>query len=253
MGGKHIVDMAGETNLGLCRRHNEDCFCLADQPGRRCALAVVADGVGGHERGELASLIVCRGLLRAFLGSNDHELMADGGAVEFLSANVAVINTRLFQRNLRERLDRPMCTTFAALMALPGRIAIGWAGDSRCYEYNPATGLRQLTSDHTLAAEYELKYGKQLPHDNRLNSIIARAVGPREPLAIDTREFPRPADSRYLVCSDGLSGFVSPDTIENELRDSASAREACGRLIRIALLAGGKDNVTAVAVFPGKE
>lgn len=101
------VIMAGESNLGLHRKRNEDNFCCYAPPGRKCALAVVADGVGGHANGAVASLICCRDLAEAFRRMAEPEENLPDAAAVFLRDKIRKINRKVFSRNYFEQVIRP--------------------------------------------------------------------------------------------------------------------------------------------------
>lgn len=136
------VIMAGESNLGLHRKRNEDNFCCYAPPGRKCALAVVADGVGGHaQRG---------GRKPDLLPRSRRSVPADGGtrrrtlpdaAAVFLRDKIRKINRKVFSRNYFEQVVRPMSSTIVAAVFMPEAVLLASAGDSRMYEFHPADGL----------------------------------------------------------------------------------------------------------------
>ena len=158
------IMMAGESNVGLRRRHNEDNFCYDLSPHRETALAVVADGVGGYSNGRMASLIACRDLLRAFQKTTDAELIKNGE--KFLRDTVTAINEKIFSRNRFEQQPRPMCTTIVSALFLPETLVLLNAGDSRCYELRADGSLYQLTHDHTLWNVYRRRKNNDNRHRN---------------------------------------------------------------------------------------
>ena len=135
------IRLAGESTPGLVRKQNEDAFVCLVPPGGRAALAVVADGIGGHVNGGTASLICCRDLVRAF---ERRGTGFPGGAAEaeaFLEETVLAVNEKLFRRNRIECQARPMGSTVAAAIFTPEELVTVHAGDSRVYEWNAATGI----------------------------------------------------------------------------------------------------------------
>ena len=111
MSNRAGIAIAGESNSGLVRKHNEDSFCVINRPDRDAALAVVADGVGGHCHGEIASLICCRDLARGFLEASAGNLDSPYAADKFLRDSMREINRKIFQRNYCEQQARPMAST----------------------------------------------------------------------------------------------------------------------------------------------
>ncbi len=244
------VRIAAESNIGLVRKHNEDSYVYLRLPGRRSVFAMVADGVGGHSNGALASLICCRDLARAYRLANDDELLTPGGAEEFLNQVLGQANRRIFERNYHEKQARPMGSTIVAGLFFPDQLIVASAGDSRLYELDGFGTLHQRTVDHTFATEYMRKYGNEGKFTDDMQNVIVRAVGPRHDLELDIMRCPRMPRSRYFLCSDGASRYVPDRKLAEILRDSASPREAVNTVMRTSLLAGGRDNITAMAVFP---
>ncbi len=244
------VTMAAETNLGLRRSRNEDCFCCFVPPRRTSALAIVADGVGGHSNGAMASLICCRDLAEAYYKVGDDAIIRPPTASAFLYESIRQINRKMFGRNFFDRVPRPMSSTIIAALYLPETVIFASAGDSRLYEFHPDDGLVQLSSDHSFSAEYAKTHGCPPPGAERMRNLIVRAVGPRSELEPEIHIMPRRIASRYMLCSDGVSGIVSAEEIAGIMADSATPRVAVDSILRQALLHGAHDNVTAVVVFP---
>ncbi len=248
------IAIAGESNSGLVRKHNEDSFCVICRPDRDAVLAVVADGVGGHCHGEIASLICCRDLARGFLDASAGNPDSPYAADKFLRDSMREINRKIFQRNYCEQQARPMASTLIAVIFFRDTLVMGAAGDSRLYELDAGRRLRQLSVDHTLSAEYIREYGRDLSGRNvAYGGMIARAVGPRSELELEVRHFPRGSGSRYLLCSDGVYRCVPAERMAEELGKAATPRAAVDGLMRAALLGGGRDNITAVVAFPERE
>jgi len=247
------VVMAGESNLGLYRRRNEDNFCCYAPPGRDCALAVVADGVGGHANGAMASLICCRDLAEAFRGMPDPKAHSETGLSAFLRDTIRKINSKVFERNFLEEVPRPMSTTVVVAVFLHDTISPASAGDSRMYEFHPRDGLVQLTTDHSFPAEFAREHGYLPPGSETMKNLIARAVGPRSDLEPELHTIPRRRDSRFLLCSDGASGCVPSDELAYVMETAPTPRAAVNCVMRRALLAGARDNITVIAVFPAPE
>ncbi len=246
------IVLAGESNTGLVMPKNEDNYCIISWPGQRAALAVICDGVGGHNHGELASLICCRDLARAFLAGESGCPESPLTAEKFLYDSMRKINRKIFQRNFREEQKRPMASTLISAIFLPETVVMGAAGDSRLYELEPGGHLRQLSIDHTLAVEFIREFGYELPPELRSeqSASISRSVGTLPELNLEVMVFARCPGSRYLLCSDGLYRFVTDDQIAKVLRETTDPHGAVDRLMRAALLNGGRDNITIIVGFP---
>lgn len=245
------ISIAGESNPGLVRHHNEDNFVIIALPERSSVLAVVADGVGGHSNGGMASLICCRDLADAYFNMPDEELSTPLQAEKFLRDQIRSVNHKIFERNYFEELRRPMGSTILAVLILRDALVMASAGDTRLYELSPEGTLRQLSVDHTLSAAYLRAHGRNPENRAVLRNVIMRAVGPRRELALDVRVFRKPAGARYLCCTDGAYRYASNRQIRAALLEAAVPRDTVSAVMRTALLRGGHDNITAVAAFVG--
>ena len=126
-----VFQVAGESHQGLYRRKNEDNFCVIYSRYRRCVFAVVADGIGGHSRGEVASYICCRELADAFL-KQEKKILTPADAQEFLKKELEQINYSIYQRNrVNRNMGRPMGTTVNSVLFLEDYAVMANAGDSR--------------------------------------------------------------------------------------------------------------------------
>lgn len=227
---------AAASDVGLVRTNNEDAF-LAVPP-----LFAVADGMGGHRAGEVASA----GALRAL----ESQASRDGDS---LVAAVEAANLAVFQEATANPDLAGMGTTITAMQVAAGSVKIVHVGDSRAYLLRDHR-LRRLTRDHTvverLAREGRIAVEDVERHPQR--SVLERALGVSPEVDVDVQLIDvRPGD-RLLLCTDGLSSMLSDDEIRKVLLSERDPDAAADRLLAGALQAGGKDNVTAVLVdFPG--
>ncbi len=243
--------MSGESNRGLVRERNEDSFFYSLDEDGNAAIAVVADGIGGHRDGDIASFVCCSELLVAWRGRSIKEMTVEG-ARDFLCEVIQRINISLFICNRRDRNTQPMGSTVVAAIFLPDRVVCAHAGDSRLY-VSDGVGGRLLTDDHTLLSQMQRNHAP-ITHDPLLlNNVISRAVGPRLSLDLEVNVFERRPEARYMLCSDGLSRYAEPEKIETMLRDAETPRTAVDAMMRTALIGGGRDNITIVCAFPGGE
>lgn len=228
------IRYAARTDIGRVRTHNEDSV-LAQPP-----LFVVADGLGGHEAGEVASSLAVETL-------RDHAPRhADTNA---LARAVKAANREVI-RAAKEGIGRSgMGTTLTAAMVENGIIAIAHVGDSRAYLLHGGR-LRRLTEDHSMVADMirmgQLTEAESRVHPNR--SVITRALGTDSSMEADTYRFEVEDGDRLLLCSDGLTGMLEDPKIEEILgayRDPAVTAQA---LIAAANDAGGQDNISVVVV-----
>lgn len=246
MSDKHQTDQvktpqvyAARTDVGCVREHNEDSFIAATP------LFVVADGMGGHEAGEVASEIAINTLLEKAPSSPDGEGLAN--AVR--AANIAIISAAA------QGVGRPgMGTTMTAAQIFDDQLVIAQVGDSRAYLLHEGT-LQRVTRDHSLVADL-VDQGRITEEEARVHpqrSVITRALGSDATVEPDIYILRVSAGDRLLLCSDGLSGMVQDSGIASILRANPDPQDCCDALIREALAAGGMDNVTCVVVDPLKE
>jgi PPM family protein phosphatase len=226
---------AGLTHVGLVRERNEDSI-LTDPTG---ALWAVADGMGGHGNGDVASDIVVDRLSTAPDGGEPLEVL-----VELLTEANDVIHAMATERGA------VMGATVVALMIENAVGYLAWAGDSRAYLMRNGR-LRLLTRDHTVIQTL-VEQGAIRPDEARHHAeanVVTRAVGAEPELEVDTVTVPFVAGDRIVLCSDGLTGPVGDQQIEAHLSAGETPEEVCRRLIRAALDGGGPDNVSVIAIF----
>ena len=236
---KARLEIAGESHTGPVRHHNEDSFLIYSPPGGEAVLAVIADGIGGHSRGEQASYLCCRELLIAAKKTPCSEWDR-----EFLCRALNGANEKIFNFNFRSRRVRPMgCTVVAAIFTFD-KLIFASAGDSRIYEYNrncqPA--FRQLSKDHRPEGFDALYNMGAFRH----TSLVSRSLGTAKELQLDSEELPRSPESKYLLCSDGLYNHLPEQVLSGTLGEDISMRKISGKLLRSALLAGEKDNISVI-------
>lgn len=241
----------GLTDLGRKRTSNEDAFFSDDELG----LYIVADGMGGHAAGEVASreaVDTLYGMVKRGIGDL-HELCDPLSDVDSRAAcrlmESAVQAATYFVYSIAE-IDRDksgMGTTISAMLVLGDYAVTAQVGDSRIYKVNGGA-VEQLTEDHTLIA-WQLKQGLITPQEalrSPHKNVITRAVGNREYVQVDTRCVPIAAGVRILLCSDGLHGYLRDEDIPSIVEMGGTP--AVQRFIALANERGGKDNITAILV-----
>jgi PPM family protein phosphatase len=228
---------AGATDVGQTRSGNEDALLLGD------GVFAVADGMGGHLAGEVASeaaLEPIRALAgRVFDDASD--------AVTALRAAVIAANDTVSDLAAREPAYHGMGTTLTAALVEGRRLHLAHVGDSRAYLLRDG-GFSQLTDDHTLVQhlidEGQLTREEAARHPQR--SIITRAIGVSREVEVDSMSLELVAGDQLLLCSDGLTGVVSDREIAQTLETIEAPNEAVHRLIDLANAAGGPDNITVL-------
>ncbi len=249
------LGVAGNTDVGLKRTHNEDAFLVLPEEQLYC----VADGMGGHASGEVASRIAVEEMAEFFrMTGRDEEatwpfrMDASRGYDENrLLAGIKLANLRIYERAQSDERLRGMGTTLvSAYFGRGGGAIIGHVGDSRVYLYRQGS-LSQLTEDHSLLNDYikarrlSAREIEAFPHKN----VIVRALGMKGSVDVDLiHEEARDGDI-FLLCCDGLSGMVPQARIAEILRGSrGDLKRANQQLIDAANEAGGVDNITSVLV-----
>jgi len=239
------------TDLGRKRACNEDAFFVDDALG----LYVVADGMGGHAAGEVASReavdtlygMVKRGIsaVPEFVDPVSEQTVRD--ACRLMESAVQAATYFVFSIAEIDRDKSGMGTTISALLVRGDYAITAQVGDSRIYRVHQGA-VEQLTEDHTLIA-WQLKHGLITPQEAARSphrNVITRAVGNREYVQVDTRCVPLAAGTRLLLCSDGLHGYLREQDIAPVVE--RGGRAAVQHFVDLANERGGKDNITVVLV-----
>ena len=236
--GALALRSAGRTHEGRVRRLNEDSLLEAPQLG----LWAVADGMGGHEAGEVASRRVVDALAALPAPASGF------GFVRDVSEALQRANAELIEYAAGRHTD-VVGSTVVVLLAVDGHWACLWAGDSRGYLFRDGR-LARLTRDHSLVQELVDK-GALTPaeaHASRRANVITRAVGVDAALDLEMAQGPIRLGDTFLLCSDGLTGVLDDGEIEGLLARVPDPQACAGRLVEAALDRGAPDNVTAVLV-----
>ncbi|WP_437479111.1 Stp1/IreP family PP2C-type Ser/Thr phosphatase [Sorangium sp. So ce1014] len=242
------------TDVGLQRDHNEDSYAVLSEYD----LFIVADGMGGHRAGDVASRLATESIADFFRSTSredatwpfhfDTSLSEEENR---LQAGIRVANRQIFERSIRSRDCAGMGTTIvgALFSKKKNRIYVGHVGDSRAYRVRKGS-ISQLTRDHSLFNDYIMAM-PELTEEQRAElprNVITRALGMNDSVAVDLiNDEPQPGDV-YLLCSDGLSGMLSDDQILQIVSSTVEVPEMCRRLIAKANENGGEDNITALVI-----
>ena len=243
----------GLTDVGRKRRHNEDAYLLDVERG----LFVVADGMGGHAAGEVASRITVESIEEFIAGTeDDHENTWPFGFNNRYSMEGNRLTTAVEKANervMRAVQNRPelkgMGTTVVAALFEKSRVTLVHVGDSRAYLMRGGE-LRRLTDDHSWVQE-QVNAGILTPDEamtHPLKNVVTRALGGSAHVAPDLVEVPLQVGDRFLLCSDGLTGMVSDEGIVEFLSGGGPPERAVRGLVEAANERGGADNITAIVV-----
>lgn len=230
-----MIEFGHSTHVGLRREHNEDTYHADADLG----LWLVADGMGGHEHGEVASALARDTLVRETRAGTE------------LVRAIQLADEEIIRHSTRRSEALPMGTTIAALRLRGSEFEVAWVGDSRIYLWNGA--LKQVSQDHSYVQELiaqgaiTSEQARHHPHRN----VVTQALGVTDPQALRVEsvrgEF-RPG-MRFLLCSDGLTEEVKDTAIAAIVgREDLTAQECVDHLILAALEGGGSDNVTVILV-----
>ena len=238
------------SDVGRVREKNEDCFAVLPHLG----LFLVADGLGGHAGGEIASRMAIDSVREVLEDPDATWPLGRPAPCRFpgptvLVAGVELANARIFADAARERARRGMGTTLVGALAWGDRMVIAHVGDSRAYRLRDRQ-LDLITEDHSLVNEH-VRAGlltREQARSSPLQHIITRSVGTHATVEVDTLiDRTRPGDV-YLLCSDGLSGLIEHRELTDILLEHRDLCHTAGYLIERANELGGTDNITAVLV-----
>lgn len=227
---------AARSDVGSVREHNEDSYLV------KTPLFVVADGMGGHEAGEVASNIAVTTMEAHAPKSTSPEALA----AAVIKANEAVL------RGAQDGTGKPgMGTTLTAAFVFEDEATIAQVGDSRAYLLHDGQ-LQRITRDHSLVADL-IEQGRLTEAEARFHpqrSVITRALGSDPHMQPDLYTLHVEEGDRLLLCSDGLCSMISDEDIEEILLDNPAPAHACDALVEEAIIAGGLDNVTVIVIDP---
>jgi protein phosphatase len=245
---------AGISDVGLQRDHNEDSFAiLGDQE-----LYVVADGMGGHRAGDVASRLATDAIVEFFRTTSAEDVTwpfhFDSRLSEEenrLLTSIRIANRQIIERSARSRECHGMGTTIvgALFSSRKQKMFIGHVGDSRAYRVRNRE-IRLMTRDHSLVNDYLLAM-PELTDEQRSElpkNVITRALGMQDHVTVDLQSDDVTVGDLYVLCSDGLSGMIDEHEILEIVDQYPDLYEACRRLVALANEHGGEDNITAVLV-----
>jgi protein phosphatase len=253
LGRSMRIRYAAKTDVGMKRNHNEDYFSLIEDE----QLFLVADGMGGHASGEVASKMAAEVLQEFYVRTKDDEATWPYKMDRQLSyvenrlvVGIKMANQRIFHAACRDIKFKGMGTTIVSGQVVGDKFYIAHVGDSRCYRIRNGS-IQQMTRDHSLLEDYKdakpnmsEDEQRKFPHKN----VITRALGMRETVQVDVLAHDIQDQDVFLLCSDGLSGMIEDAKIMELVKAAPDLELAVSKLVEAANEAGGTDNITVLAL-----
>jgi len=245
-----LMRSVGKTDIGLVRKINEDSFlCEKLQGIENSYLHIVADGMGGHNAGEVASSMAVQEIA-AFIKNSIETLKLGDREIQDLIRNAILhANDKVYKTSIVRSNCLGMGTTLSMVLAKDRRLYIGHVGDSRVYLIREKV-ISRLTEDHSLVAEL-IKAGTIKPEEannHPQKNVITRALGTEYTLEPDISQCDMQDGDFILICTDGLSNAVHEEEMVNAIANASDLNEACELLVSKAKESGGFDNITAVVI-----
>jgi len=247
------IRYAAKTDVGMKRTHNEDYFSLMEDE----QLFVVADGMGGHSSGEVASRMAAETVSEFYQRTKDEDATWPYKMDRSLSyienrlvCGIKLANYKIYETASKDIRYKGMGTTIVTSLINGDKIYIAHVGDSRCYRFRN-NNFVQVTRDHSLLEDYKdakpdmtEEEERNFPHKN----VITRALGMRDTVQVDVKTEDVMDGDMYVLCSDGLSGMVSDDHLEEILSNGEDLEAIVSEMTDQANSAGGVDNVTTLLI-----
>jgi len=236
-----IVD--GKTDKGLVRKENEDAFCIEKDLG----LLAIADGMGGHASGEVASKMAIEILSDSL--KKEGEPLPDR-----LESGVKLANKMIYEASRSQSQLNGMGTTLTAVQLDGKRLSIAHVGDSRAYLIRGGV-IEQLTDDHTIVSEQVARgmITREEAARSDMRNILSKALGIAPEVDVDIEELTVSEGDQLVLCSDGLSELISDDEILSEVQSSKRPEIVCDELVNLAIQRGGEDNITVIVAYLHRE
>lgn len=239
------------TDVGKKRSQNQDSVAVRPEIG----FFIVADGMGGHQGGEIASAMAVEVTTQMIERAKK---IPDFSSKSMLIEGIRSASTAIHRKARQSANLNGMGTTVVSLVFSDKNLTVGHVGDSRCYFFRPQM-IWQLTRDHSLVQE-KLRAGlitREQARTDKMKNVITRSVGFESDVNIDIYEFPIQPGDAFIICSDGLSGMIDDAgisyTIDKFLFEEKDPQKAANELIKKANENGGEDNVTVVVVQVGEK
>lgn len=247
--------IGGKTNVGRVRELNEDCI----HSNQALGFVVLADGMGGHQGGEIASAMAVSGIAQdlseASLAGGSNTSEETQLISQLLDTTITKVNKEIFTTSETNDQYKGMGTTVVVALTHNDRLHYAHVGDSRLYRFRKNT-LEQLTKDHSLVNELlEQGYYKSQEEASKAGqkNVITRAVGIAEDIKVDVASVAVEENDLFLLCSDGLNDMISDTVISDCLKSGKGEQEdLLNELIKQACEAGGRDNISVILLHAKK-
>jgi protein phosphatase len=249
------IRYAAKTDVGMKRTHNEDYYTFVKDEN----LFIVADGMGGHASGEVASKLAADTLVEFYHRTADEDVTWPYKMDRQLSyienrlvCGIKLANWRVYEAATKDPRFKGMGTTIVSCLVNGDKAYFAHVGDSRAYLVKPDGVIKQVTRDHSLLEDYKEakpdmteEEQRNFPHKN----VITRALGMRETVQVDVKNFPIESGDTFLLCCDGVSGMIEDPKMAQIVRESSEdVEKAVATLIDTANKNGGVDNITAIVL-----
>lgn len=241
---------AADTHVGLVRKANEDSFGYFVDRKRGYAVFAVADGIGGHGNGDVASAICIRMLLEEWRKMDLSGTFGVAEAKEFFRSSLTKANHKIFEINNRFSFRYPMGTTVVAGILTAENVVTVHIGDSRLYRYTDSR-IVKVTEDHSFVAE--MVKNKIITAEEALthpfSHIISRSIGPNDKIDPEFSVFDRKSGDGLMLCSDGVTNYISDLELQERFSLEKNPHGVVSNLLKLSLKRGGEDNITVISVF----
>lgn len=242
-----ILDIGVKTDAGRIRDNNQDAYYLPLDEER--PLFIIADGMGGHKAGEIASNLAIEIISDNFSKSSNSEHMEEDDIKDKIFSSIDEANDKIYKKAMEEENCSGMGTTVTLAYIANKNLYIGHVGDSRAYIFKDGN-LSQVTEDHSLVEEL-IKNGsisKEEARHHPQRNIITRAVGTSKKIVADLITLPKNKTEILLLCTDGLTNMLDDEEIKKSLINSENMQQVCEDLVQLSNDKGGYDNITVLAV-----
>ncbi len=234
------------TDIGLVRKQNEDSLIVVENKlGDK--LLLVADGMGGHNAGDVASAMAVKIISEQFQSIQKQVIYT-----EFIRKVITLANQKIYKQSLLDVNLSKMGTTVSLLIITKDAFYTGHIGDSRIY-FDNKKYIQQISKDHTLV-QAMMDSGTLSPHEaeqSKYRNVLLQALGTSKKLSVEIKTISMAKNCRFLLCSDGLTGPVSDSQIHSILNEEISLEDKLQKLVELANSIDGSDNVSIIIVESG--